>query len=327
MGIFDLFRKDKKGLNKPEEAPDYECTRCGAILKVDDKFCPKCGDNLEEEIIKAEDKILNSKETLKSADTPKPPETNTIEKDLSMALSQAQNQEFNQSIKLILGVLSKDPENKQALRYAGMVLQPAMTKQNINKLDSSLLDSPLLNPVFAQCGNCRVFWVPDPWLASASVLNPIGGKCSRCAAIFCRSCFKVIDSSIHCPQCGIKLDAVSEPNGRKQQSSSAQPTHPSPDVLIVIVDLMPPDEASRFVNGLVRYMNIALKPETKVLIRQFADAKNLKNVIGYTVGCTYPLKQQLGWDFETDETIFQDFSAQSSSGAISGHVAFLYKKK
>lgn len=289
MGIFDLF---KKGLSKSEV-----------------------------------DNALNNKENLKSVETPNPPETTAIEKDLAMALSQAQNQDFNQSIQQILSVLSKDSENKQALRYAGMVLSQAMTKQNVDKVESSLLDSPLLNPVFAQCGTCGLFWVPDPWLASARVLNPIGGKCSRCGNIFCRNCFKVIDSSIHCPQCGIKLDAVAEPNGRKQQLASAQPTHPSPDVLLVIVDLMPPDDASRFVNGLVRYMNISLKPETKVLIEQFADAKNLKNVIGYTVGCTFPLKQQLGWEFETDDTIFQDFSSQSPSSTISGHVAFLYKKK
>jgi len=33
---------------KTKEEYEYECVRCGATVKSDDKFCPKCGDNLEE---------------------------------------------------------------------------------------------------------------------------------------------------------------------------------------------------------------------------------------------------------------------------------------
>jgi tetratricopeptide (TPR) repeat protein len=97
-------------------------------------------------------------------------------------------------------------------------------------------------------------------------------------------------------------------------------------VLLIIVDLVPEDDVERFVNGLVRYMNITLKPETKVIIKQFAGARNLENVIAYTVGCTYPLRQELGWEFETNDTVFRDFSSQSTSKTIGGHVAFLYRK-
>jgi hypothetical protein len=31
-----------------ENNQEYECVRCGATVREDDKFCPKCGDNIEE---------------------------------------------------------------------------------------------------------------------------------------------------------------------------------------------------------------------------------------------------------------------------------------
>lgn len=36
------------------EETEYECERCGDTVKADDKVCPKCGDNLEEEVIKSD---------------------------------------------------------------------------------------------------------------------------------------------------------------------------------------------------------------------------------------------------------------------------------
>lgn len=45
---------------KKNEEYEYECIRCSATVKADDKFCPKCGDSLEEEIVYSSTKEAES---------------------------------------------------------------------------------------------------------------------------------------------------------------------------------------------------------------------------------------------------------------------------
>lgn len=60
---------------KKEKDEEYECVRCGTLVKANDKFCSNCGDNVEEEVIKeevsitkAKDRMSTSESTIDSAD-------------------------------------------------------------------------------------------------------------------------------------------------------------------------------------------------------------------------------------------------------------------
>jgi len=148
----------------------------------------------------------------------------------------------------------------------------------------------------------------------------------------CAVCGETLqEGALACPKCGSGVFESSkshnEPNGRKQQMpSTISETYPSPDALLIIVDNMP-DDRMRFIDGLKYYLRTTLKPGTKVLLQHFKLARDLKNVVIYTTGIIYRLKEEKGWEFDPEETIFQDFHAQFTSQTIGGYVAFLYQRK
>lgn len=117
----------------------------------------------------------------------------------------------------ILKVLNEFPHNRRALDLAQTILYLSMSETAEQKIPQMVIQDPLLDPVFAQCSQCRAFWPVNPFLKDMPhtiVTHPVGGTCQTCGKVFCRKCAITDSLFLKCPVCHIQLGVIRTPTGR-----------------------------------------------------------------------------------------------------------------
>jgi hypothetical protein len=164
-------------------------------------------------------KIFGGKHNVSSPATADPPTEEQREAAFQSVLDMIKGKSFDEVpwqdvLNRIIGILSEDQGNVKVRDQASWALHG-----HLDEIDPSVIASPLLDSVFAQCSNCTACWLPDPTLAMGGVgivTNPTGGKCNRCGLVFCARCY---GTSLTCTRCHQPLGAVTNANGRTRPPS------------------------------------------------------------------------------------------------------------
>jgi hypothetical protein len=117
----------------------------------------------------------------------------------------------------ILKVLNEYPRNRSALDLAQSIVYLCMSDTAAQKIPQMIIQDPLLDPIFAECSQCRAFWPVNPLLkdmAHVVVTHPVGGKCETCGKVFCRKCAITDGLFLRCPECNRQLGIIRTPMGR-----------------------------------------------------------------------------------------------------------------
>jgi len=222
----------------------------------------------------------------------------------------------------ILRVLNEYPHNRRALDLAQSILYLCMGDTAEQRIPQMIIQDPLLDPVFAQCSQCRAFWPVNPSLkdmAHVVVMHPVGGVCETCGKVFCRKCAVTDGLFLKCPQCHVQLGVIRTPMGRTRIPRRVEATRKIVQVCIFKEAPEPPNMRSY-----VQLVLETLVPEALITkdVGIYAETTQGEANQFYALARTMIVKPEL--DLEKYDVITQDFTDRDGGRGI---VLKVYEKE
>jgi len=222
----------------------------------------------------------------------------------------------------ILKVLNEYPHNRSALDLAQSILYICMSDNAEQKIPQIIIQDPLLDPVFAQCSQCRAFWPVNPFLKDTDhivVTHPVGGICGTCGKVFCRRCAVTDGLFLKCPQCQVQLGVIRTPTGRARIPRTVETTKKIVQVCIFKEAPEPPNMRSY-----VQLVLETLVPEALITkgVGIYAETTRGEANQFYAMARTMIAKPQL--NLEKYDVITQDFTDKDGGRGI---VLKVYEKE
>jgi len=222
----------------------------------------------------------------------------------------------------ILKVLNEYPHNRSALHLAQKILYICMSDIAEQKIPQIIIQDPLLDPIFAQCSQCRAFWPVNPLLkdvANTVVTHPVGGICGTCGKVFCRRCAVTDGLFLKCPQCQVQLGVIRTPTGRTRISRIVEATKKIVQVCIFKEAPEPPNMRSY-----VQLVLETLVPEALITkgVGIYAETTQGEANQFYALARTMIVKPQL--DLKKYDVITQNFTDKDGGRGI---VLKVYEKE
>ncbi|WP_410540023.1 hypothetical protein [Streptomyces sp. KL2] len=178
---------------------------------------------------------------------------------LDEATSLMAEKRYRSALGRLLVIFDVYPDLPEARRLAsGLIYIGARTTSKATpeeQLGPRQLFDTRLNAIFCACEapGCGVSWVSahhllDDHGGGTLINNPMGGYCEACGVTLCRRHARSVSHTLGCPRCGLHLDPVPAPNGRRQSAQTERLNKQLVHVIVLVEGEKPP--SPDFMTGL-----------------------------------------------------------------------------